>query len=77
MKKYIFLPALLSLSALAFASVALAVILPPPGPGLPTSKDECKKNRWRNFGDTFKNQGDCVSFVVTNGQNPPSGPPIH
>jgi hypothetical protein len=32
-------------------------------PPLPTSKDQCKKGGWRNFGSTFKNQGDCVSFV--------------
>jgi hypothetical protein len=40
----------------------------------PTSKDQCKNGGWRNFGDTFKNQGDCVSFVATGGKNPPAGP---
>jgi len=34
----------------------------------PTSKDQCKKNGWKNFGDAFKNQGDCVSFVETQGK---------
>jgi hypothetical protein len=29
---------------------------------------------WKNFGTTFKNQGDCVSFVASGGKNPPSGP---
>jgi hypothetical protein len=29
----------------------------------PTSKDQCKNGGWRNFGDTFKNQGQCVAFV--------------
>jgi hypothetical protein len=30
---------------------------------VPTSKDQCKNGGWRNFGDTFKNQGQCVAFV--------------
>jgi hypothetical protein len=30
----------------------------------PTTKDQCKKGGWRNFGSTFRNQGDCVSSVV-------------
>jgi hypothetical protein len=38
----------------------------------PTSADQCKKGGWRNFG-IFKNQGDCVSFVRTNGRNGPAG----
>lgn len=32
-------------------------------PNLPTSKDQCKDGGWQNYGSTFKNQGDCVSFV--------------
>jgi hypothetical protein len=39
---------------------------------LPTSKDQCKNAGWKSFG-VFKNQGDCVSFVATNGKNPPGG----
>jgi hypothetical protein len=44
----------------------------------PTSKDECKKDGWKDFKDAegeqlFKNQGDCVSYVATGGKNPPSG----
>lgn len=36
----------------------------------PTNKDRCKNDGWKNFNDpTFKNQGDCVSFVATNGKN--------
>jgi hypothetical protein len=42
---------------------------------LPATKQECKNGGWRDFGDTFKNQGDCVSFVATKGKNPPAGPP--
>ena len=58
------------------ASVARAAIIPPP-PTVPTSTDDCKKDGWRNYGDMFKNQGDCVSFVVTDGENAPDGPPNH
>jgi hypothetical protein len=29
----------------------------------PTSKDQCKNGGWRNYGTTFKNQGQCVTFV--------------
>jgi hypothetical protein len=32
-------------------------------PPLPTTKDQCKNGGWRTFGDTFKNQGQCVAFV--------------
>jgi hypothetical protein len=42
-------------------------------PPLPTSRDQCMNGGWRSFGSTFKNQGDCVSFVATHGKNPPSG----
>jgi 6-phosphogluconolactonase len=38
----------------------------------PTSKDQCKKGGWRNFG-MFRNQGDCVSFVATGGKKKPKG----
>src|SRR5262249_11881578 len=40
-----------------------------PKPLLPTSKDECKKGGWTNFGSTFKNQGACVNFVATGGHS--------
>jgi hypothetical protein len=42
-------------------------------PSLPTSTEECKNGGWRSFG-VFQNQGDCVSFVATDGRNPPDGP---
>ena len=29
----------------------------------PTSKDQCKHNGWKTYG-VFKNQGDCIGFVV-------------
>ena len=37
---------------------------------LPQTKDDCKKGGWDRFG-IFDNQGDCVSYVATNGTNPP------
>jgi hypothetical protein len=40
-------------------------------PALPTTKEQCKNGGWRSFGSSFKNQGDCVSFVATNGKNEP------
>jgi hypothetical protein len=36
---------------------------------LPTSKDQCMKNGWKNYGTMFKNQGQCVSFVATGGKH--------
>jgi hypothetical protein len=42
----------------------------PEPPALPTDKDQCKKGGWMDFG-IFANQGDCVSFVATQGGNPP------
>jgi hypothetical protein len=37
----------------------------------PTTQAECKNGGWMNYGTTFKNQGDCVSFVKTGGKNEP------
>lgn len=40
----------------------------------PTSKDQCKNGGWMSFTDpTFKNQGDCVSYVATGGKNDGNG----
>jgi hypothetical protein len=30
---------------------------------LPENKEECNNGGWRDFGDAFKNQGQCVAFV--------------
>jgi hypothetical protein len=38
---------------------------------VPTSKDQCKKGGWHNYGTTFKNQGQCVSFFATGGEQRP------
>jgi hypothetical protein len=49
-------------------------VLQEPAPSTPTSKDQCKNGGWKTFTDpSFKNQGDCVSFVATHGKNPPNG----
>jgi len=41
------------------------------------SKDECKQGGWMDVrdasGHSFKNQGDCVSFVATQGKNTANG----
>jgi hypothetical protein len=34
-------------------------------PALPTSKEQCKKGGWKDFGTTFENQRQCVKFVET------------
>jgi hypothetical protein len=43
------------------------------GPNTPASKDACKNDGWKTLtdsnGNSFKNQGDCVSFVATGGKN--------
>src|SRR3990167_2904356 len=40
---------------------------------VPTDKNQCKKGGWKNLvddeGNPFKNRGDCVSFVSTDGKN--------
>jgi hypothetical protein len=49
-----------------FGSAECGSPLPPPP--VPTAKDQCKGEGWRDFTDAhgipFKNQGDCVSYVV-------------
>jgi hypothetical protein len=43
----------------------------------PTNKDQCKNDGWKTLYDVnnraFKNQGDCVSYVATNGKNKANG----
>ena len=41
----------------------IVVIDAPAPPPLPTSKEQCKKGGWREFG--FRNQGECVAFVAS------------
>jgi hypothetical protein len=50
------------------------VLQEPAAAATPTSKDQCKDGGWQTFTDpSFKNQGDCVSYVATHGKNAPSG----
>ena len=72
MKKQIVTSLLAIMAFLFVTSIAFASITPPPDT-LPTSKDQCKKGGWQDFGGIFKNQGDCVSFVATAGKNSSSG----
>jgi hypothetical protein len=56
------------------SNITVNGVLQEPAPATPTSKDQCKDGGWQTFSDpSFKNQGDCVSFVATHGENPPSG----
>ena len=53
------------------APIVTSITVPAPPPPLPpsgpTDKDQCKKNGWKTFTNpSFKNQGDCVSFVEKN-----------
>jgi hypothetical protein len=38
---------------------------------LPTTAADCRNGGWKTYG-SFKNQGDCVSFVATGGRNRPA-----
>jgi hypothetical protein len=40
-------------------------------PLVPKTKDQCKNGGWRSYSG-FKNQGDCVSFIATGGNNGPA-----
>jgi hypothetical protein len=53
-----------SQDANCFYNVDIAVTADVPVPG-PTSKAQCKKGGWQDFGDTFKNQGECVTLFDT------------
>jgi glucuronoarabinoxylan endo-1,4-beta-xylanase len=38
--------------------------------GPPTNKNQCKDGGWQTFNNpTFKNQGDCMSYVATGGKH--------
>jgi hypothetical protein len=36
----------------------------------PETRADCKQGGWQRYG-TFRNQGDCVSWVATHGKNEP------
>lgn len=51
-----------TLSNIAVNGEEVVVLLP-----APTNKDQCKKGGWMTFNNpTFKNQGQCVSYVQAN-----------
>jgi hypothetical protein len=55
-------------------TVAIKITASAPLVGPPTNKDQCKGDGWKSFNNpSFKNQGDCVSFVATGGKNPGKG----
>ncbi len=57
-----------------YGAVAMKITASPALVDPPTSKDQCKKSGWMTFNNpSFKNQGDCVSFVATGGKNSANG----
>ena len=53
-----------------YGTVALQVTASEPLVGPPASKDDCNNGGWQTFNNpTFKNQGDCVSYVATGGKH--------
>ncbi|MCC5947590.1 MAG: lamin tail domain-containing protein [Nitriliruptoraceae bacterium] len=47
---------------------------PPTPPSTPTDKDQCRNGGWQDFDDpSFRNQGQCVSFVASGQLRGPSG----
>ncbi len=57
-----------------YGTVSLKITATPALVAPPTSKDQCMKGGWANFNNpSFKNQGDCVSFVATGGKNTANG----
>ena len=74
MKKHVFAIVFVLCASFVLSNVASATITDPPPSDLPTNVDQCKRGGWQNYNGLFKNQGDCVSFVVTDGRNQPDGP---
>jgi hypothetical protein len=58
----------------AFNRTSGNIVVSDASPPLPTIKQQCKNGGWRTYG-IFKNQGDCVSFVATQGTNGPASRP--
>lgn len=40
---------------------------------MPTTKEQCKPDGWKRYGTTFRNQGDCVSYIATRAKHQPAG----
>jgi len=62
----------------ALTSPAFPTVMPTISPyRVPTDASQCKDGGWQYFvtpDGTFKNQGDCESWVKTNGKNAPANP---
>jgi hypothetical protein len=60
----------------ALDDIAVAETLP-----TPVAKLDCMASGWSSLTDVlamaFKNQGDCVSYVATDGRNTAAGAPTH
>jgi hypothetical protein len=55
------------LTNITFNGVLQVPVVPKVGP--PTSKSQCKHGGWKKFNNpTFKNQGQCVSYVASHGR---------
>ena len=55
------------LTKITFNGVTQVPVVEKVGP--PTSKDACKHGGWKKFNNpTFKNQGQCVSYVASHGR---------
>jgi hypothetical protein len=55
------------LTSITFNGVTQVPVVAQVGP--PTSKDACKHGGWKTFNHpTFKNQGQCVSYVASHGR---------
>ncbi|SRR6266550_3124932 len=50
-------------TTVAVAAGLLVAAAPVGATGVPTTKEQCMNGGWQQFG--FKNQGQCVSFVVS------------
>ena len=55
-------------------AIAMGDIIVVDADPLPTTKAQCKNDRWKNFGATFKNQGQCVAFVERGLKSRTEGP---
>lgn len=57
-----------AVDAFTFNEVTYDFELVAPKPVKATSKDACKNDGYKNFQTTYKNQGDCVSSVASDGK---------
>ena len=59
----------INVDAVQFNGTTYNFELTKPKPVTPTTKDECKNGGYMNFQTQYKNQGQCVSSVVSNKSN--------